>query len=240
MGRGSSRGAAPRPTCSTRSRPRNPVTSSSSAAASAWLRRDARRAGGWRRGFLAGVRRGDKVALLMGNRPEWLRIDFASRCSAPPLVPISTWSRARELGYVLGHCDATTVITIARFAGQTIWACWPSWAPAPRDCRSSRAWSSSTASGRPADALRHALGARAAVGDAELDAAQRAVAPDDVAYILYTSGTTLDSEGRSAPARRPRREHVEHRRTPASDTGGPHVDGDLALLSFGCANAPWR
>jgi hypothetical protein len=33
---------------------------------------------------------------------------------------------------------------------------------------------------------------------------------------------------------------VEHRRTPASDTGGPHVDGDLALLSFGCANAPWR
>ena len=24
-----------------------------------------------------GVRRGDKVALLMGNRPEWLLIDFA-------------------------------------------------------------------------------------------------------------------------------------------------------------------
>src|SRR5262249_60504042 len=33
------------------------------------------------------------------------------------------------------------------------------------------------------------------VGDAELDAAQRAVTPDDVAYILYTSGTTSTPKG---------------------------------------------
>jgi len=65
-----------------------------------------------------GVRRGDKVALLMGNRPEWLVIDFAVTMLGATLVPISTWSRARELGYVLDHCDATTLITIARFGGQ--------------------------------------------------------------------------------------------------------------------------
>src|SRR5207302_344220 len=35
----------------------------------------------------------------------------------------------------------------------------------------------------------------AAVGDAELDAAQRAVKADDVAYILYTSGTTSTPKG---------------------------------------------
>src|SRR5258707_7058535 len=33
------------------------------------------------------------------------------------------------------------------------------------------------------------------VGDAEIDAVQRAVAPDDVAYILYTSGTTSTPKG---------------------------------------------
>ncbi len=37
-----------------------------------------------------GVRRGDKVALLMGNRPEWLLIDFAVTMLGATLVPIST------------------------------------------------------------------------------------------------------------------------------------------------------
>ena len=64
-----------------------------------------------------GVRRGDKVALLMDNRAEWLLIDFAVTLLGATLVPISTWSRPRELGYVLSHCDATTFITVDRFMG---------------------------------------------------------------------------------------------------------------------------
>src|SRR6185295_1358043 len=64
-----------------------------------------------------GVRRGDKVALLLDNRAEWLLIDFAVTLLGATLVPISTWSRPRELGYVLGHCDATTFITVDRFMG---------------------------------------------------------------------------------------------------------------------------
>src|SRR6266545_874923 len=67
------------------------------------------------RGFHAlGVRRGEKVALLMNNRPEWLLIDFALAILGATLVPISTWSKARELEYVLNHCDATTFVTIDR------------------------------------------------------------------------------------------------------------------------------
>src|SRR5262245_14394513 len=50
-----------------------------------------------------GVRRGDTVALLMSNRPEWLLVDFAVALLGATLVPISTWSRPRELGYVLDH-----------------------------------------------------------------------------------------------------------------------------------------
>src|SRR5262244_2328295 len=65
-----------------------------------------------------GVRRGDKVALLMPNRTEWLVIDFAVALLGATLVPISTWSRPRELEYVLNHCDATTLITVDRFLGQ--------------------------------------------------------------------------------------------------------------------------
>ena len=42
-----------------------------------------------------GVRQGDKVALLMGNRTEWLLVDFAVAMLGATLVPLSTWSRTR-------------------------------------------------------------------------------------------------------------------------------------------------
>ena len=69
-----------------------------------------------------GVRAGDKVALLMGNRTEWLLTDFAVALLGATLVPVSTWSRARELAYVLQHCQATTLITVDRFLGQDFMA----------------------------------------------------------------------------------------------------------------------
>jgi fatty-acyl-CoA synthase len=144
-----------------------------------------------------GVRRGDKVALLMGNRPEWLVIDFAVTMLGATLVPISTWSRGRELGYVLDHCDATTLITIARFAGQDYLAMLaevggPSSARLPKLARVVVADGDRGSALTAFDSLWD-LGAD--VTDAELDTAQRAVTPDDVAYILYTSGTTSTPKG---------------------------------------------
>ncbi len=131
-----------------------------------------------------GVRRGDKVALLMGNRPEWLVIDFAVAMLGATLVPISTWSRARELGYVLGHCDATTVITIARLAGQDYLGMLAELG-GPGSARLPKLARVVVVDGERQGPLTHA----------ELGAAQRAVAPDDVAYILYTSGTTSTPKG---------------------------------------------
>ena len=144
-----------------------------------------------------GIRRGDKVALLMGNRPEWLVIDFAVAMLGATLVPISTWSRTRELGHVLDHCDATTLITIARFAGQDYLGMLgelggPGSARLPKLARVVVVDGERSGSQTPFDALTE-LGVT--VGDSELDAAQRAVTPDDVAYILYTSGTTSTPKG---------------------------------------------
>ena len=143
-----------------------------------------------------GVQRGDKVALLMPNRTEWLVIDFAVALLGATLVPISTWSRPRELEYVLNHCDASTLITVDRFLGQNYLAILGEMGPG-----SSR--------------LPHlhrlvALGGERRFGvtrfedlaelgrevsDEEIDACQRAVTPDDIPYILYTSGTTSTPKG---------------------------------------------
>src|SRR5258706_13641567 len=65
-----------------------------------------------------GVTAGDRVALVMTNRPEWLLIDFAVTMLGATLVPISTWSRPRELEYVLAHCGVSSLITIPRLGAQ--------------------------------------------------------------------------------------------------------------------------
>ena len=52
-----------------------------------------------------GVRRGDKVGLLMGNRPEWIIADFAIALLGGTMVAINTWATARELAHVLRHSD---------------------------------------------------------------------------------------------------------------------------------------
>ena len=45
----------------------------------------------------AGIRRGDKVAILMGNRSEWLIADFAIMALGGVMVAANTWATAREL-----------------------------------------------------------------------------------------------------------------------------------------------
>ncbi|MCY4481018.1 MAG: AMP-binding protein [Rhodospirillales bacterium] len=62
-----------------------------------------------------GVRRGDKVGLLMGNRPEWILADFAIALLGGTMVAINTWATARELVHVLKYSDTKFLITVDRF-----------------------------------------------------------------------------------------------------------------------------
>ena len=62
-----------------------------------------------------GVRKGDMVAILMGNKPEWIIADLAICSLGGIMVAVNTWVTTRELGYVLAHSDATTLIVSDRF-----------------------------------------------------------------------------------------------------------------------------
>lgn len=154
------------------------------------------------RGLLAlGVRPGDTVALLMGNRPEWLLVDFAVTLIGATLVPISTWSRPRELEYVLNHCDASTLIAVERFLEQDFLAAIESLGAARLPklarvvCLPASARPVAAAGGLPVLAFDDLGRLGAGVRDADVEACRRAVAPDGVAYILYTSGTTSAPKG---------------------------------------------
>jgi fatty-acyl-CoA synthase len=155
--------------------------------------------------FRLGVREGDRVALLMSNRPGWLLIDFAVTLLGATLVPISTWSRPRELEYVLDHGDAAGLITIDRFAGQDYLAMLTELGgPGSARLPKLRHLVVDGGAGSPVGgrAQRSALMALddvwdlgSTVGDSELDAIQGRVTPEGVAYMLYTSGTTSTPKG---------------------------------------------
>ncbi len=63
------------------------------------------------RGLLAlGVRKDDKVALWLPNRPAWLVAQYACATIGATVVALNTRYKAHELSYILGQSDATTLL----------------------------------------------------------------------------------------------------------------------------------
>jgi fatty-acyl-CoA synthase len=61
-----------------------------------------------------GVMPGDKVALWMVNRPEWIEAMFAIMKVGAVLVPVNTRFRTEDMTYVLGQSDAAAVVLAER------------------------------------------------------------------------------------------------------------------------------
>ena len=75
-------------------------------------------ADGFARALLAtGVQRGDRVALLVTNRIEWLVAAFGAAKIGAVSAAISTFSTPRELGWTLEHCGASVLVTLDAFRG---------------------------------------------------------------------------------------------------------------------------
>ena len=65
-----------------------------------------------------GVRHGDRVALLITNRTEWIIGAFAAAKIGAIVAAVSTFSTPRELAWTLEHSGATVLITLDTFRGQ--------------------------------------------------------------------------------------------------------------------------
>lgn len=151
-----------------------------------------------------GVERGDRVALLTGNRPEWIISAFATFRLGAMAIGVNTWYKANDLGYVLKHAGAKAIVMADRFLTNDYIAI------ITEICPELRISSADALDLHALPDLEHVIvlgtevpkGARSLseveqlgvdVPDSTLQECK--VEPDDVAYILYTSGTTARPKG---------------------------------------------
>ena len=115
-----------------------------------------------------GLRKGDHVALLMGNDEHWITLFYGAALLGAVTVPVNTRFKAQELEYCLGQADCKALLYAPRFLDNDYEAMLRQIRPKlPK--------------------LAHAVRA------GELRAAPfvpSAVAPEDLLLLQFTSGTT--------------------------------------------------
>jgi fatty-acyl-CoA synthase len=149
------------------------------------------------KGLLAlGVRAGDKVALWLVNRPEWIEAAFAVMRIGAVLVPINTRLRTEDVAYIIDQSDSRALILAERSGPIDYLAMIRELAPVGAARAATRLpelehvvlLSDAPAPGTIGwDQLVERGGA---IEDGALAARAAAVDPEDLAFLMYTSGTT--------------------------------------------------
>lgn len=135
-----------------------------------------------------GIAKGDRVAILSENRPEWTTTDFACQLLGAVPVPIYSTLTADQTAFVLQDAGCRAIFVSSE-----------------HQLRKVQAIRSQTPLEKvvvmdPVETA-HAISMPALMHDGpkdrdpELDKCARSVTPEDLATIIYTSGTTGKSKG---------------------------------------------
>ena len=140
-----------------------------------------------------GVAPGDKVALWMLNRPEWIEIAFAVMKVGAVLVPINTRLRTEDVAYIVDQSDTATLILVERSGPIDYLGMVRELVPVAGPSRLPKLQKMVVLGEepRPATVAWNGLLERGvAVSEQALASRAGAVDPEDLAFLMYTSGTT--------------------------------------------------
>jgi fatty-acyl-CoA synthase len=154
----------------------------------------------------AGATRGTRVAVLMGNRPEWVAAVWGAAMAGGVAVLFNTFNTARELDYVLRHSDTTIVLTQRallshRFVEDILDLCPEARTAAPGGIFSAaypflrRIVAIDAEAHGAVDPWPDFVSGGALVPDEVLDSVVAATVPTEDGIIIYSSGTTSLPKG---------------------------------------------
>src|SRR6266849_6317881 len=137
-----------------------------------------------------GVGRGERVAILSENRPEWTIADFASLLLGAVTVPIYATLTTEQTAHILRDSCACVIFLSTEIQLQKVLSI--------REQTPVEKVVVMDAVENPGAVRMQDLGSevrQSAERDPQLEASARAIGPDDLATIIYTSGTTGAPKG---------------------------------------------
>lgn len=153
--------------------------------------------------YAAGVRKGDHVAVMLGNGGLWIQTFLGIASIGAVTVPVNTRFKADELRFCLQQADVRLLVFADSFLGIDFRALLQEAEPAaasalpgselPELRRAVMLGTAALPSG--CQAYEDFIAAGQAVPAAELDAMAAAVTAEDLLLIQYTSGTTSFPKG---------------------------------------------
>jgi long-chain acyl-CoA synthetase len=135
-----------------------------------------------------GVSRGDRVAILSENRPEWAVADFACFLLGAVVVPVYTTLTAQQTAYIL--CDSGAKVVFLSSADQL-----KKVLSIKDQTAMERIVVMDSGVGAETVPMQQLMHKGPSGRDPELERSAKTITEDDLASIIYTSGTTGTSKG---------------------------------------------
>jgi acyl-CoA synthetase (AMP-forming)/AMP-acid ligase II len=162
------------------------------------------------RGLLAsGHGKGSRIGIWLPNGPDWVTSFLAAARIGAVAVPLNTFYKPRELGWVLRHADVQTLLTLPRFLNadylERLEAAAPSLARQKAGALHARELpylrdvivfgEPQTGWARPVRWLEAAADGSPAIDADFLREIESCVVPADPLIVIYSSGSTADPKG---------------------------------------------